>query len=326
MLNFQKVKFAPFKLAWVKLAWVKLAWVKPAWFLWMVLAFLCLWGGNSLDAAGVLDNQSAIKAIAKMNQYRQQKNLQPLKQVEILNQVASLIAEDAVAHQNDKVQKINLDLSAILRKLRYPSLSKGSIVMASNLSPEAQITNLFQDPKYQAMLVKPEFTEIGLVAIKDLVKDSNNQGTLWALIMIEPSYAAKDGWMEVALYEINQFRKEYSLPPLKINGLLTDTAMTYSKRMAIHDFVAHDAPEGDRIGQRVTQSGYPWQVVYENLQAGAKTPEEAVEAWKLSKKGHREAMLSKDTTEMGIGYYFMPFDDGKIISNHYWTLIMAKPK
>ncbi len=146
------------------------------------------------------------------------------------------------------------------------------------------------------------------------------------VIVAKPSKAAGHGWQRETLRLVNKFRAEHRLPALRLNNKLSKAAQAHADDMFVRDFFEHTSPSGTNHGQRATAQGYLWRTILENLATGQPTPFEAVEGWKRSKTGHREAMLNVNITEAGIGYRFMANDKGKYTGHHYWAMLMGLPQ
>lgn len=117
---------------------------------------------------------------------------------------------------------------------------------------------------------------------------------------------------EIILLLLNDLREQEGLPPLSPHALLTQSAQDYASAMAQEGFFSHTAPGGSTLRDRIAQTGYlqrsfspacncvPGFALGENLARGQKTPQEAVAAWMKSPR-HREAILSRDYADVGIG-------------------------
>ncbi|NJO42693.1 MAG: hypothetical protein HC865_19265 [Cyanobacteria bacterium RU_5_0] len=42
--------------------------------------------------------------------------------------------------------------------------------------------------------------------------------------------------------------------------------------------------------------------------------------------GHRRNILNPNFQQIGVGYYFLSKDTGKVNFKHYWTQVFAKPR
>lgn len=117
-------------------------------------------------------------------------------------------------------------------------------------------------------------------------------------------------------------RQKVGLPPLKFNSQLARAAQEHTNNMAKGDFFSHSNPNGSSMGSRISATGYPFAYAAENIHAGGATPEEAVNGW-MNSPGHRRNILSKKAKEIGVGYYFLANDGGKVKYKHYWTQVFA---
>lgn len=111
---------------------------------------------------------------------------------------------------------------------------------------------------------------------------------------------------EIAL-SVNQARREFGLPPLKIEPRLALAAQSHAEDMAARGYFDHCAPEGHGPSERAAESGYP-AAIWENCALGHEDARDAVKAW-LESEGHRTTLLSPSLREMGAGR-----------SGRYWVL------
>ena len=79
----------------------------------------------------------------------------------------------------------------------------------------------------------------------------------------------------------------------------------------------HTRPDGRKFSTVLDELNVPYTTAGENLAKGQRTPEEVVQAWMNSKKGHREALLEKDFKHIGIGVSM----DGN--GGLYWTQLFT---
>jgi uncharacterized protein YkwD len=121
---------------------------------------------------------------------------------------------------------------------------------------------------------------------------------------------------------VNAFRMENGRKELKIKDSLNNAAEKHSVDMALNDFFSHTGSDGSRVGARVSEEGYNWRAVGENIAAGQNTPQKVVDAWKGS-SGHRANMLNDMWQDMGIDYAYLANDAGKVNANHYWTNVFG---
>jgi len=106
---------------------------------------------------------------------------------------------------------------------------------------------------------------------------------------------------ELAVLElVNAERANNGLESVRWNCWLSDAARAHSIDMVRRGFHDHPCPDGYRHCDRISGS---WRIAAENIARGFRTPEEVVEAWMNSEKGHRENILNPELTHMGVGFY-----------------------
>jgi uncharacterized protein YkwD len=122
------------------------------------------------------------------------------------------------------------------------------------------------------------------------------------------------------LFERIQTEREVEgLPPLVLNDTLNEVAETYACKMADEGFFDHIDPETKSSpGQRVTESGYEFISVGENLAAGQRSVDDVIEQW-MASAGHRANILGTAWRETGIGVR-LGGDFGV-----YWVQVFADP-
>lgn len=120
-----------------------------------------------------------------------------------------------------------------------------------------------------------------------------------------------NGYEQAVLAEVNNFRAQNGLPPVRLNPQLNNAAQSHSDFQAATSKMSHDGAGGSQVSDRVRQQGYNFRSVNENVAWNQKTPQEVVQAW-INSPGHRANLLSPSVTEVGVGF-----------NNYYWTLNMG---
>lgn len=120
----------------------------------------------------------------------------------------------------------------------------------------------------------------------------------------------------------NNFRAQNGLSPLEFDAQLASAAQTHTENMAFQDFFSHTGADGSDVGDRVTNTGYNYSTVGENIGAGYQTPEAVIQGW-IESPGHRENMLNPNFQEIGVGYFFLEEDTGNQNWNYYWTQVFG---
>lgn len=89
-----------------------------------------------------------------------------------------------------------------------------------------------------------------------------------------------------------------AVEPLSWNGLLEEAALRHSTDMQVNDVFDHRGSDGSSFQERVTNTGYRWQAIGENIAEGHTSVDEVIQAW-LSSEGHCQNLMNPNFTEIG---------------------------
>ncbi|EGZ30306.1 hypothetical protein PHYSODRAFT_353745, partial [Phytophthora sojae] len=162
--------------------------------------------------------------------------------------------------------------------------------MTSNLSSASGYLRSLQSAKQQS--------------IKQSVDQSTEQS----------SGTVSGDYYQQMLDAVNAERAKAGLKPLCTNSKLQAAAKRHSDDMAKNNYMAHDGADGSTMSQRVTDAGYDWGAVAENVAAGQEDVKSVMESW-MNSPGHRENILGADYTMLGTSYAYSESSTYK----HYWT-------
>jgi hypothetical protein len=112
----------------------------------------------------------------------------------------------------------------------------------------------------------------------------------------------------------NEERAKYGLYPLLYDFQLTQAAQGHADDMALNNYFEHDSLDGRDFADRITEAGYVWNYVAENIAAGYPDAAAAVNGW-INSAGHHENMLSTSVCDIGAGYAYNAAAD----YDHYWV-------
>ena len=98
---------------------------------------------------------------------------------------------------------------------------------------------------------------------------------------------------------VNTERMKAGLQPYKYDLRLEKAAMVRAKEIAVK--FSHERPDGTSCGTAVTQAG-AGSPTDENIGMGTSSAAEVMKAW-MDSLGHKIAILSKNNTHIGVGYY-----------------------
>lgn len=125
------------------------------------------------------------------------------------------------------------------------------------------------------------------------------------------------------LAEINEIRRsgcrcgERWYPPaptLSWNALLEDAAIRHARDMSTNFYFDHEGTDGSSIDQRITDTGYHWAAIAENIAKGQNSIKLVVESWKES-PAHCMNIMSPKYSEMGSAE-----------KNNYWVQTFGSPR
>ncbi|HEY4972047.1 MAG TPA: CAP domain-containing protein [Steroidobacteraceae bacterium] len=110
-------------------------------------------------------------------------------------------------------------------------------------------------------------------------------------------------------------------PALQSNALLNRAAERHAQDMISHNYFAHEGHDGSSPAQRVTATGYRFQIVGENIASGPESAAEAAEGW-LASPAHCENIMDARFSESGIAYAA----NGSGTPRIYWVQEFATPR
>lgn len=121
-----------------------------------------------------------------------------------------------------------------------------------------------------------------------------------------PSESGVNAAGQATICLLNRERTSRGLPPFRLNPLLTQASVEHSGDMVRLGYFEHTSPDGRSVGDRLRSIGYSRGVnasAGENIAYGVgkkATPKAIVAAW-MKSTGHRQDILRRTFTEIGIG-------------------------
>lgn len=106
--------------------------------------------------------------------------------------------------------------------------------------------------------------------------------------------------------------------PVQWDTELQDAAERHSNDMAVHNFFNHFGSDGSTVASRVSDAGYQWRTVGENIAAGYTTPQEVVAGW-LESPGHCVNIMNPNFKDMAIDKATNP----NSTYGTYWTQVFG---
>lgn len=111
-----------------------------------------------------------------------------------------------------------------------------------------------------------------------------------------------------------------AVAPLEWNCVLAEAAFNHSEDMATVNFFSHNGSDGLDAADRVTNLGYSYTAVGENIAAGQITVNDVMAGW-LSSSGHCVNIMRSNYTELGAALVESSTADYPT----YWTADFGRP-
>lgn len=100
---------------------------------------------------------------------------------------------------------------------------------------------------------------------------------------------------------VNAERAKYGLKPLTVDHQLAKVARLKSEDMRDKRYFSHTSPTYGSPFQMMRQFGITYRTAGENIAAGQRTPEAAMQGW-MNSSGHRSNILNANFTHIGVGH------------------------
>jgi uncharacterized protein YkwD len=133
-----------------------------------------------------------------------------------------------------------------------------------------------------------------LVYTGELLKPVPPSENLWKTI--------EEGSSQEIFDITNVIRNRNDLPPLKWDESTADAAYEHSKDMAENKDFSHTSKKFGTLADRLKSAKVAYQTAGENIAADYTDGPAVVEGW-LNSKGHRDSMLNKDFSHLGVGVF-----------------------
>lgn len=109
--------------------------------------------------------------------------------------------------------------------------------------------------------------------------------------------------METQIFEIsNVIRYMHEIPQLEWDEQVSEVAYMHSKDMLKNEYFSHERPDGTGLKERLLENEIIYQAAGENIAAEYSDAPDATLGW-LNSEGHREALLNKKFSHLGVGVY-----------------------
>lgn len=113
---------------------------------------------------------------------------------------------------------------------------------------------------------------------------------------------------EILINLTNAERKAQSIQVLGENEILNRVALNKARDIMEKQYFSHTSPEGKPFYKWIEESGYNYRYAGENLAIDFTESEEVMKAW-MESPAHRDNILNKNYTQIGIGIMTGTFED-----------------
>ena len=127
--------------------------------------------------------------------------------------------------------------------------------------------------------------------------------------LLDPIQPDQDKWQSIEegtekeIFDLtNVLRSRYDLKALEWDEKLSEAAYAHSEDMAENNDFAHTSKKFGTLSDRLKKAEVTFQSAGENIAAKYTDGPAVVEGW-LNSKGHRDSLLNKDFTHLGVGVY-----------------------
>jgi uncharacterized YkwD family protein len=100
---------------------------------------------------------------------------------------------------------------------------------------------------------------------------------------------------------VNKERKKHHLKPLILSLKVSKLAREKSEDMRDKDYFDHHSPTYGKPCEHMKKQEIKYGYCGENIAAGSTTPKEVMDRW-MKSEGHRNNILNKNYTHIGVGY------------------------
>ncbi len=226
---------------------------------------------------------------------------------------------------------------------RYRTVGENLFMQAPRNQPAVAVKGWMESDGHRENILNGQFTEIGLgyasaggrhyyvqvfgrplnaaaaVRPSSSVAQSAPVQTISSQILVPPAQEQSSTAARL-LALTNQARGRAGLGTLNASSQLNAAAQKHADDMAQNGKFSHTGSNGSSMGDRIKAENYRFRRVAENIayRGPSDDPEGAIESW-LKSQGHRENMLNRQFTDIGLGYA----TDG---NRHYYVQVFGTPR
>lgn len=126
--------------------------------------------------------------------------------------------------------------------------------------------------------------------------------------------------LNIALNDLNQYRAQNNLAPIKYSPSLILASQSHADDRAAAGKISHEGSDGKGHGERLLGVDYRFSIAAENVASGQRSWEQVFKAWQDS-PGHNVNLLRDDVTDFGVAVTYNPLTAQSV----YWVMLVAAP-
>ncbi len=135
-----------------------------------------------------------------------------------------------------------------------------------------------------------------------------------------PSTVPEPFDIKLSLTDLNDYRAENGLKPLRLNGKLTLASKLHAEDMAVRGEASHTGTNGSSFSDRIQLQAYYFSTAAENVASGQQSWPKVFQAWKDS-PGHNVNLLRDGVSDFGISMVYDPDTS----YGTFWAMLVAAP-
>lgn len=203
--------------------------------------------------------------------------------------------------------------TALVTSPAIASSSSQSAVLAAGLEPSQAIRNEITQASSEAASPREALSPPVVTEVEGDLTGLSQRFAVEALAAINEARAQARTCGEQD-YE--------AVGPVAWNPRAAYAALLEVEWMQADNTFGHQWPTGEHVWHRLTMAGYDWVKADENIAAGFKSLESAMQAW-IDSPSHCRALMRSDITEVGVAV--IPGNDSNTYLS-YWAMVLATPR
>jgi len=256
-------------------------------------------------------------------------NVPPLNWHNTLASVARAHSEDML--RNNFLNSTGSDRSTNVERIRRAGITNMTwwniLISGNSNTPEQRVTAWMNSPAHREIIMRSNGSHIGIGVVQRPAGSNASNAIYWTVNVIEyfaPLNASEVRAFELLVFELTNIeRAKNGLSSLVWHDGLASVARSHSEDLMVNNIRGHVGSDGSTPSERVARAGIQnMRYRGENCDYNRRTPEEVVKAL-MSSPDHREAILNRNATHLGVGLIQRP-EGSNANWLYYWTQVFGE--